>query len=386
MSQFQNLLRGLGTLTERIPIRMIDRYVIRQFFLSYFMCASVILGLFVVLEGLSHLDKFTKQDRALVVVLFHYFCATIPIYFSQFLGPVFTLMAGLFTVTILNKNNEIVPLRAAGISVGRILAPILVCAGVMGALMIVVQEAIIPVFKDEIRVANSYSERKSDISPDKVVDSNGNIIDVQTYTPHDKVGNYVQVTTRHDDGKPKKIMRSRLIRWHEDGEGYWELIDVDIQEFDENFVLRPINPRGEGKEKWRIREESHPLATDMRPVDLESSDRDIPFLTWRELSMQYQRRPHLTHLRVKIHRRVAFPLSNVILLLLGFPFVVKGLNRSIIVGVGAAIVIAAAYLFVDTVCADLGNKGDLPPVLAAWLPVLFFGALGYTMFVDIENN
>lgn len=127
------------------------------------------------------------------------------------------------------------------------------------------------------------------------------------------------------------------------------------------------------------------LTTDMKPVDLESTDKDIPFLTWHELRLQYKRRPHLKHLEVKIHRRLAFPLANVILLLLGFPLVLRGFSRSLIVGVTAAIVIAAGYLLVDTLCSGLGNQGRLPPMLAAWLPVLFFGALGYTLFVNIEN-
>ena len=37
-------------------------------------------------------------------------------------------------------------------------------------------------------------------------------------------------------------------------------------------------------------------------------------------------------------------------------------------GVVIAILISAAYLFAVTICQDLGNKGSLTPMLAAWLP------------------
>jgi lipopolysaccharide export LptBFGC system permease protein LptF len=43
------------------------------------------------------------------------------------------------------------------------------------------------------------------------------------------------------------------------------------------------------------------------------------------------------------------------------------------------------YLIVTEVCANLGTRGQLEPMLAAWLPVLFFGALGITLFDGIDE-
>ncbi|MGE3165157.1 MAG: LptF/LptG family permease [Planctomycetota bacterium] len=371
---------------SKLRLGVLDRYLVRQFLTSYALCSTVIIGLFVVLEGLSHLDNFLQQERSLLVVLFYYFCATVPVYFSQILGPVLTLIGALFSITLLNKGNEIVPMRATGMSMSRILAPFLVTAGFFGVLMIVVQETIIPRFKEEIRLANSYSSRNRAIKPDMVVDATGALIKVGSYDPHEKIGQYIEVKSRHPDGKVSRLLRAAEVRWiGNDDTGHWKLHDVDVQEWDANGEQVALNPTIDGPERIRLRPESMELTTDMKPVDLESTDKDIPFLTWQELRLQYKRRPHLTHLEVKIHRRLAFPLANVILLLLGFPLVLRGFSRSLVVGVAAAIVIAAAYLLVDTLCSGLGNQGRIPPILAAWLPVLFFGALGYTMFVNIEN-
>ena len=127
------------------------------------------------------------------------------------------------------------------------------------------------------------------------------------------------------------------------------------------------------------------LTTDMRPIDLESSDREIPYLSFGELRDQYKRRSHLKHLEVKLHQRFAFPMANLILLLLGIPFLLRTENRSIVVGIVLAIAVSTLYLMTTYICADLGTKGQLPPMLAGWLPILFFGALGLTLFDGLES-
>ena len=43
------------------------------------------------------------------------------------------------------------------------------------------------------------------------------------------------------------------------------------------------------------------------------------------------------------------------------------------------------YLLSTMICVDLGNSNSLTPAIAAWLPVLFFGALGFTLFDGIET-
>ncbi|MFQ5653540.1 MAG: LptF/LptG family permease [Planctomycetota bacterium] len=377
----------LSMLQDRMPVRSIDRYLMRHFLVAYAICATAILSLFVVIEGISRLDKFLKEDEALLLVFVRYFMATIPIYFSQYLGPVFTLMAGMFAITILNKGHELTPLKAAGLSMGRILAPFFLSAILLAAAMFIVQEEVIPRLKDQIRVATAYGKNSKAISPDLISDSFGTLIHVGRYFPHQKRGRNVNVQTRHASNlSGKELIAAREIVWEETkgGEGYWLLLDGSIQHWDDQGRMIP-NPDAEGEGIYLQRFEEMRLRTDMRPVDLESSDREIPYLSFLELRNQYKRRPHLKHLEVKLHQRFAFPLANVILLLLGLPFVLRGENRSITLGVTAAIAIAGAYLITSTLCSDLGNKEQLPPILAAWLPVLFFGALGLTLFDGIES-
>lgn len=385
-------LRG-SRLLARLPLRVIDRYLMRQFLLSYLICAGAILGLFMLIEGVSRLDHFFKEDKPLVLVLFHYFAAVLPIYFSQFLAPVFTLMGAMFSITLLNRGNELVPLKLSGLSMQRILAPYFLLACCFMGLMIFVQEVLLPNFKDEIRTAYYYGKRKSALSPIKpgiFPDPSGKLIAWESYFPHEK--RLVRINIDEFDGngdlKSRTVAKELVFREVEGGDARWVLIDGERQSWDAEKRAIPI-PSGDALAPPRFTEpfqEEYLTNVAMQPIDVEASDRELPYLSYRELRDQHKRRPYLNHLPVKLHMRFAFPLANIVLLLLGLPFVLRGDRRSVLLGVVAAIVISAAYLFTTVVCTELGNKGGLSPVLAAWLPVLLFGALGLTLFSDLDSG
>ena len=377
----------LRRLIDFLPIRTIDRYIMKNYMISWGICAFTVFGLFSVIDGVSRLDRFLRQDEPLPLVALKYFAGMVPVYFTQYLGPILTLLAAMFTTTSLNKGSELIPLRAAGMPLSRILASFFLIAFFMATLMISVQEFIVPNLKDQIRLADSYGRSVDSIQPDVVSDSRNNLIHLHSYLPHEKRGQEVEISTKHaGKSSTSRFIRAREVLWIslEEGNPFWLLRDGVIEQFDlEGRKLSFPGPDGSLKYEQKFAEMK--LETDMRPVDLESSDREIEYLSFRELRDQYKRRPHLKHLEVKLHRRFAFPLSNFILLMLGLPYVLRTESRSVILGISIAMALGTIYLIVTEVCANLGTKGAMDPMLAAWLPVLFFGALGITLFDSIEE-
>jgi len=374
-------------LIDFLPIRTIDRYIMKNYMISWGICAFTVFGLFSVIDGVSRLDRFLRQDEPLPLVALKYFAGMVPVYFTQYLGPILTLLAAMFTTTNLNKGSELIPLRAAGMPLSRILASLFLIAFFMATLMISVQEFIVPNLKDQIRLADSYGRSIDSIQPDVVSDSRNNLIHLRSYLPHEKRGQDVEISTKHaGKSSTSRFIRAREVLWIslDEGKPFWLLRDGVIEQFD--LEGRKLSfPGPDGALKYEQKFDEMKLETDMRPVDLESSDREIEYLSFRELRDQYKRRPHLKHLEVKLHRRFAFPLSNFILLMLGLPYVLRTESRSVILGISIAMALGTTYLIVTEVCANLGTKGAMDPMLAAWLPVLFFGALGITLFDSIEE-
>ena len=379
--------RFLSWIRKHLPIQTIDRYLMKHYMIAWGICAFAVFGLFSVIDGVSRLDRFLRQEDPLPLVVLKYFAGMIPIYFTQYLGPILTLLAAMFTTTQLNKGSELIPLRAAGLPLSRILASFFLIAMMMALAMIFVQEFVVPSFKDQIRLADSYGRSRASIQPDMVADSRNNLIQVSSYLPHEKRGQDVEITTKHSGlATSSKITRAREILWKSPpgGEPYWLLREGEVEQFDESGMKIPI-PAADGTIRLVQEFSEMKLTTDMRPVDLESSDREIEYLSFSELRDQYKRRPHLKHLEVKLHRRFAFPLANFILLMLGLPWILRSESRSIVLGISIALALGTIYLIVTETCANLGTRGALNPMLAAWLPVLFFGALGLTLFDGIED-
>lgn len=376
----------LARIVEKLPLKSLDRYMMRQFAVSYGICTSSMLTFIIVIEAFSRLDKFLKESESAFWVIATYFAATLPIYYCQFLAPVFTLMAVMFTLTMLNKGSELVPMKAAGMSMHRILTPFFLMAALSALSMIIVQEAIVPNFKESIRTALSYG-KKGSIKNASFPDNAGHYITVREYFPNKQQGFLAEIRVMHDNGTVKEFWQANEIIWRlsDDGLPGWVLRDGQIQRWDDQ--ARPVrNPDAVGDEVFLAKFSEVYLPTDMRPIDLEFRDRQLPYLSYTELRNQYKRRPHWNLLLVKLHLRFAFPLSNFILLLIGIPFVMRNERRSVLVSIIFVILLSLFYMVTTTSCAELGNRGSLPPILAAWLPVLIFGALGVTLCSDIDSG
>ena len=69
------------------------------------------------------------------------------------------------------------------------------------------------------------------------------------------------------------------------------------------------------------------------------------------------------------------------LLFLGIPFVLNFGSRSLFLSTGMSFAICALFFLTSSLCMNIANHSQiLSPVLAAWLPVMLFGALGITLF------
>jgi lipopolysaccharide export LptBFGC system permease protein LptF len=291
----------------------------------------------------------------------------------------------MFTLTNLNRRNEITPLKAAGISVYRTMLPIFLLAGGVTVFSFYLKEDVIPRFKEPIRSALALA-RSGPLSPPPYYDKDtGFLIRVREYATTRRVGKGVEISKLHTNGRIELQMDADRIEWFpslggDPDEGRWLLLDGSIQRWDEsgNLIVNVAASRFERlKEPFRERQ----LDTSLKPIDLEASDIEISYLSWKDLRNQYQRQPYHRHLAVKLHHHFALPLAHIILLFLGLPFVLGLSAKNGFLSLAASFCICALFYFVGTVCMNVANQSEfLSPILAAWLPVMLFGALGITMF------
>src|SRR5262245_36127442 len=127
-------------------MRILDRYVLRFFLLAYCVCFVSLLSLYIVVDLFSRVDEFVEHSRGaqdLFANIGAYYLFRIP-WFFQRLSGVIGLMAAMFSLAWLERNNEVMAWLAAGIPGRRLIYPLLAATvGIVG-LTVVNRELVIP--------------------------------------------------------------------------------------------------------------------------------------------------------------------------------------------------------------------------------------------------
>src|SRR5450432_557146 len=120
-------------------MRILDRERYRAFFKSYVICFTALVGLYIVIDAFSNFDEFSKRTDG-VVEMFSIMGRFYIIHLSQFydqLCGVIGMMAAIFTVTWMQKNNELLAMLAAGVSTHRVIRPVIISSVIVSSLAVI---------------------------------------------------------------------------------------------------------------------------------------------------------------------------------------------------------------------------------------------------------
>jgi LPS export ABC transporter permease LptG len=362
-------------------VKIIDRYVIKHLLIAYGICLVSILGIFVLVDALSNLNRLLARGPFLNV-LGSYLAALVPLAYYQ-IAPGTFLMAAMFTLSSLNRNRELLALRASGVSIYRVLVPIVVASLVAAVAMAAIQELIIPTEADAIRRLG----RDKPVSSVVIADTGGNAFRIARYFPYEARMEDVVVTIFYPGGDKHMSIQAGSGDFVDERKGKkgWMLRDVRIYEHDELGMLKVVVDDRSGQRLPYVAKDEWFFKTDIVPSDIESVDRDVNYLTFAQLNSQYHRQKYLPHLRVKLHSRIASPLACFVLLLLGVPFALRIGRRALLLNVTVCIAVASAFFVVTFFFADMGADGSISPIAAAWLPVVIFTAIGLAFVESVRT-
>src|SRR5205085_2729499 len=100
---------------------------------------------------------------------------------------------------------------------------------------------------------------------------------------------------------------------------------------------------------------------------------------------EMNRYPHVPAVVIRVHSRFSFPLSPIVLLLVGLPFVMDPHSKSFVKGLIFCFLLALGYYVTHFECLDMGNRGTIPPIFAAWFPIASFGTAGLIAFSRMKT-
>jgi lipopolysaccharide export system permease protein len=343
---------------------LLDRYVARIFAVSAVVSFCFVLALYLMVHFFGNLDTLEGAQRAfgsrgvgLFTGICRYYAITMPFILTK-LGPFAVLLAAMWTIQKMARDQEISAAQVAGVSLHRLMVPILVGGAVLSLALWGVRQQLLPRLAIENHALEMLMRGRSDVliqGPLNVRDSTGGSFSIQSYDP--------------------AIKLARGVHYGSD-------------DFSRSFDVSAIRYDDEAR-RWMVTEEGAPpiplqVATDLSPRDIEIDARRLQFLAsgeLDELSRRLHGRPDLELMR---QTRFTYPFATIVLLLLGVPLVLHRERQSIYAAWGLCLLLSIFYFAAENALHGLAERdGLLSPVLAAWIPIAVFGTVGAMAFQDL---
>jgi lipopolysaccharide export system permease protein len=362
----------------RFGLRLLDRYVLREFVTLLFLSLFAFVVIFAVVDLFEKIQDFMDGNASFWIIA-RYYAYKIPWVLVQVL-PVALLMATFLTLAQMSKFNELTAMVTAGLSTGRILVPVVLVSLLGVAASFALSESIVPeatrrrdqileseVHKRIIRKPNEYANLT-------VLGRDGRIISAKLYLVPERRMHDVTVTEFRGDAIVRRI-DARTARWDDTRWTFEDGIERTFEGGHESAAPFAVKPMPELSE---------------RPEDFTKESQDPDEMGYADLRT-YVDRLRQSGLRVEkylvaLHLKLAFPFINLIVVVMGAALASRLRNANAAVGFGICVLTAFFYYGLMRAGQALGESGTLPPLLAAWAANVLFGGVAATLLVQAQRR
>jgi lipopolysaccharide export system permease protein len=365
-------------------ITTLDRMFLISFFRSYAIVWTSLLSLYVVIDLFTNLDTFGKAGggfRGVVEHIVQYYTYQISLIFDR-LADAISLLAAMFTVSWMQRNNELLPQLSAGIPTSRVLRPVLMGSAITLAFGPLNQEFIIPRISSQLMIAKDDPEGAKAQVLMGAYDPTG--VHIEGMAGFRKDRRVVQFYATFSESSASGMIHMTAERavYVPKGEGEctggWMMIQTDPK------VL------------------NGPLPANLKMLDpgrffLETQDVDFEVVSRGATWFMYAATPKLRELlgraetrrqakvAVLFHMRITRPIVGALLVLLGLSVILQNPNRHVFISAGLCLVFSVWFYMCILGCKFLGDNNYVSAPLAAWLPVLLFGPITLVSFDSIHT-
>lgn len=125
------------------PVKLLYRYILFQFFKNIMTISVSFIVIYILIDFFEKIDNFLEKGKSMGLVV-QFFMLNIPFILEQ-MGPVCILLAGVVTLGILNHSNELIGLKACGIPLKKITAPIIGAGLACTLLFLAMSQYVLPI-------------------------------------------------------------------------------------------------------------------------------------------------------------------------------------------------------------------------------------------------
>ncbi|OHB28338.1 MAG: LPS export ABC transporter permease LptG [Desulfuromonadaceae bacterium GWC2_58_13] len=358
---------------------LLSRYVLKSFYRLLLLALTAFVGIFLLIDFFERIDDFLEHG-ARGSLYFLYLLNNFPIATFQVI-PLAILLAAFGTIGGLARSNELTAIRSGGISIWRIILPLIRAAVLLTLISLAANEYLIPLNQKNINYINRVEmQGKVEIyyKSDHIWFREGNrIFNIRHSLPDE--GLLKEVTIFEFDDSFHLIERKDSPQARFDS-GAWIF---------ENLATRRFDPKsGMIIESHIFPEKKLQLAK--KPEDFIETlykTEQMGFFELRSLIEKLQGEGYdARRYKVDMHSRLAHPFACLTMAILGIPFALrKGRGASLSLGVTLSVAIGIIFYLLQATLMALGYASVIPPFAAAWSAVLLFTLIGLWLLLSTRN-
>jgi len=361
-------------------MRLLDKYILREYIKIFVIILFSFSILFLVVDISDRLPRLLRQGAEMKDISM-YFLLRIP-YLALLTSPVMVLLSGLFLMNTLSKYSESVAIRGAGISILRMVSPLIWLGLIFSIAIMLIGDFVLPkaeayrnyIYKEKIK--HQKVEDKKMRSNIHYLGNDKNLYYIGFFDGYRNDLKTIDISTFHpQNGEIVRKITASKASWINDEWVFYNCyirnfkngIPIDMQHFDEKVIHE----------------------VDVTPLDFIKSAKKPISMNFFELREYIERLKKVgekyTKELVELNLKVSFPFANLIILLFSVPLVStssRSKGRGLIFGIG--LLVCFLYLSALRISQSLGYNEVLSPFVAAWLPNAVFAAVGVVFVVKAE--
>jgi lipopolysaccharide export system permease protein len=358
-------------------MRILDRYVIRQFTRIFLICVLGVPFLFIVIDLTDRLDTYLAESVQGGNVTLHYIYQ-FP-YQTLLAFPIAGLLAAVFTISSMTRHFEITAAKAGGISFYRLVAPLLILGAVASLVALVLTE-VVPITNRRSREALGDEIARTRESRNSFVfrGNEGRYYTIRRLDAPDGRITDIRID-REGTGYPYPTytVSAPAARW-DSAAGLWVLEDGRIRFFPEPTTTLTFR----FAELWQA-----PFSE--TPAELLAEPKEPEEMGYAELGRYIEaiERSGGRARKLKVERmlKISFPLTVFIIVLFGAPLANTTRKGGAAFSIGIALATTIIFLTLIRIAQAMGAGGVIAPEAAAWLPNAIFLVAGLVMMKRVQT-
>lgn len=353
-------------------IKTIDRYIFLELiepFLFGLGAFTAILSSSMVMFELVRAVVLRGMPLVVALQIFAYRLPGIVVY----IFPMATLLAALLAFSRLSHDSEIIAFRASGISLFRLIVPVLALGLMVSLVNLTFSEIVVPESNKAaknllIETSTRYQPKlqKNVFLPELERGELKRIFYAETMKGSVLEGVIVQ---EFDRGRLAQIINAKEGAWQKD-KNQWLFKDGTIYLIAES-----------GEYKHLIKFNEQYISIKYSPADFYIGDRNPDEMNIGQLrdfiALKEKMGVEVTDFKIQLNMKLAIPFASLVFALLGAPLGLSPRRTSGSMGLGISILVIFFYYIATFVSMAIGELRIIPPGASAWLPNIITGGVGF---------